>query len=172
MQARRSDLAAETGATAAMTNSVDRDAVTARVRESGPLDLLAVSGGVGDPLEPDPDGVDRLICINVNAPYHAAVKAARRMPEGDCVIVIGSVDGDSIPFTGLSAYTMSKAALQGMGRRPAWDFGLRWITVNVVQPGPRYGPEPGGRADEGHEYRSENNPSRVPQSGSSPKARA
>ncbi len=86
MQARRSGLAAETGATAAMTNSADRDAVTARVRESGPLDLLAVNIGVGafgDPLEQDPDAVDRLICINVNAPDHAAVEAPRRMPEGE-----------------------------------------------------------------------------------------
>jgi cyclic-di-GMP-binding biofilm dispersal mediator protein len=50
--------------------------------------------------------------------------------------VIGSVNGDRIPFPGLSAYAMSKSALQGMARGLARDFGPRGITVNVVQPGP------------------------------------
>ncbi|WP_062119609.1 SDR family oxidoreductase [Aureimonas sp. AU40] len=132
-------LAGETGATAVMTDSADRDAVIARVRESGPLDVLVVNAGVGafgDPLEQDPDEVDRLIRINVTAPYHASVEAARRMPEGGRIVVIGSVNGDRIPFPGLSAYAMSKSALQGMARGLARDFGPRGITVNVVQPGP------------------------------------
>jgi len=132
-------LAAETGATAVLTDSADRDAVIARVRDSGPLDLLVVNAGVGffgDPLDLDPDAVDRLIRVNVNAPYHASVEAARRMPEGGRIVVIGSVNGDRIPFPGLSAYAMSKSALQGMARGLARDFGPRGITVNVVQPGP------------------------------------
>jgi len=132
-------LAQETGSTAAMTDSGDRDAVIARVRDSGPLDVLVVNAGIGafgDPLEQDPDFVDRLIRINVNSPYHAAVEAARHMPNGGRIIVIGSVNGDRIPFPGLSAYAMSKAALQGMARGLARDFGPREITVNIVQPGP------------------------------------
>jgi len=132
-------LAGETGATAAMTDSADRDAVIARVRDSGPLDILVVNAGVGafgDPLEQDPDAVDRLIRINVASPYHASVEAARNMPEGGRIIVIGSVNGDRIPFPGLSAYAMSKSALQGMARGLARDFGPRGITVNIVQPGP------------------------------------
>src|SRR4051812_43988185 len=71
-------LAAATGATPALTDSADRDAVIARVRGSGPLDVLVVNAGVvvfGDPLEMNPDEVDRLIRINVAAPYHAAVEA-------------------------------------------------------------------------------------------------
>lgn len=132
-------LSQETGATTVRTDSADRDAVIGRVRESGPLDVLVVNAGVGafgDPLEQDADAVDRLIRINVNAPYHAAVEAARRMPDGGRIIVIGSVNGDRIPFPGLSAYAMSKSALQGMARGLARDFGARGITVNVVQPGP------------------------------------
>ncbi|MBK1661211.1 SDR family oxidoreductase, partial [Paracraurococcus ruber] len=132
-------LAAETGAMAVVTDSADRDAVIERVRESGPLDVLVVNAGVvvfGDPLELDPDVVDRLVRINVNAPYHAAVEAARRMPEGGRIIVIGSVNGDRVSFPGVSAYAMSKSALQGLARGLARDFGPRGITVNVVQPGP------------------------------------
>jgi cyclic-di-GMP-binding biofilm dispersal mediator protein len=132
-------LAAETETRAVRTDSADRDAVIARVRDSGALDVLVVNAGVaifGDPLEQDPDAVDRLIRINVHAPYHASVEAARRMPEGGRIIVIGSVNGDRVPFPGLSAYSMSKSALQGMARGLARDFAPRGITVNVVQPGP------------------------------------
>ncbi|MBL6079881.1 SDR family oxidoreductase [Belnapia sp. T18] len=132
-------LAAETGATAVMTDSADRDAVIARVRDSGPLDVLVVNAGVvvyGDPLEMDPDAVDQLIRINIAAPYHASVEAARRMPEGGRIIVIGSVNGDRVSFPGISAYAMSKSAMQSMARGLARDFGPRGITVNVVQPGP------------------------------------
>lgn len=132
-------LAAETGTTAALTDSADRDAVIARVRESGPLDVLVVNAGIGlfgDALELDPDEVDRLIRINVHAPYHASVEAARQMPEGGRIIVIGSVNGDRMPFSGGAAYALSKSALQGMARGLARDFGPRGITINVVQPGP------------------------------------
>ena len=132
-------LASETGSTAALTDSADRDAMMARVRDTGPLDVLVVNAGLGvygDPFALDADEVDRLIRVNVNAPYHAAVEAARHMPEGGRIIVIGSVNADRMPFPGLSAYAMSKSALQGMARGLARDFGPRGITVNVVQPGP------------------------------------
>ncbi len=132
-------LAAETGATAVLADSADRDAVIASVRDSGPLDVLVVNAGIGvfgDALDLDPDAVDRLFRINVHAPYHASVEAARQMPEGGRIIVIGSVNGDRMPVPGMAAYALSKSALQGMARGLARDFGPRGITINVVQPGP------------------------------------
>ena len=132
-------LAKETGASAVMTDSSDRDAVIATVRESGPLDVLVVNAGIGvfgDPLDLDPDAIDRLFRINVHAPYHASVEAARQMPEGGRIVVIGSVNGDRMPVPGMASYALSKSALQGMARGLARDFGPRGITINVVQPGP------------------------------------
>ncbi|MGN6141969.1 MAG: SDR family oxidoreductase [Mesorhizobium sp.] len=132
-------LATETGSAAALTDSSDRDAVIARVRKSGPLDVLVVNAGIGifgNALEQDPDAIDRLFRINVHAPYHAAVEAARQMPEGGRIIVIGSVNGDRMPVAGMASYALSKSALQGLARGLARDFGPRGITVNVVQPGP------------------------------------
>jgi len=132
-------LATETGTSAVPTDSGDRDAVIARVRESGPLDVLVVNAGFalfGDALDLDPDDVDRLIRVNVNAPYHASVEAARQMPEGGRIIVIGSVNGDRMPVPGMASYALSKSALQGMARGLARDFGPRGITINIVQPGP------------------------------------
>ena len=138
-QAAADALASETGSKAVQTDSADRDAVIALVRDSGPLDVLVVNAGIGifgDALELDPDAIDRLFKINVHAPYHASVEAARRMPQGGRIIVIGSVNGDRMPVPGMAAYALSKSALQGMARGLARDFGPRGITVNVVQPGP------------------------------------
>lgn len=132
-------VAAETGSTAFSTDSADRDAVIARVRDSGPLDVLVVNSGIaifGDALEQDPDAIDRLFRINVHAPYHASVEAARQMPQGGRIIVIGSVNGDRMPMPGMASYALSKSALQGMARGLARDFGPRGITINIVQPGP------------------------------------
>lgn len=133
------EVAAATGSTAVQADSADRDAVIDVVRNSGPLDVLVINAGIalfGNALELDPDAVDRLLRINVHAPYHAAVEAARQMPPGGRIIVIGSVNGDRMPMPGLAAYALSKSALQGMARGLARDFGDRGITVNVVQPGP------------------------------------
>lgn len=132
-------LAAETGAAAEKTDSADRDAVIARVRDTGPLDVLVVNSGIaifGDALEQDPDAVDRLLRINVHAPYHASVEAARTMGDGGRIIVIGSVNGDRMPVPGMASYAVSKSALQGLARGLARDFGPRGITINIVQPGP------------------------------------
>jgi cyclic-di-GMP-binding biofilm dispersal mediator protein len=132
-------LAAETGAEAIRTDSADRDALIATVAECGALDVLVVNAGtaiIGDPLTFDPDTVDRMIDINVRAPYHAAVEAARRMNDGGRIIVIGSVNGDRMPFAGGAAYALTKSAVQGMVRGLARDFGDRGITVNAIQPGP------------------------------------
>lgn len=132
-------LATETGSTAAQTDSADRDAVISRVRDSGPLDVLVINAGVaifGDALEQNPDEIDRLFRVNVHAPYHASVEAARQMPEGGRIIVIGSVNGDRMPLPGMASYALSKSALQGMARGLARDFGPRGITINIVQPGP------------------------------------
>lgn len=132
-------LAAETGAKAVQSDSADRDAVIASVRDSGPLDVLVVNAGFaifGDALEQDPDAIDRLFRVNVHAPYHASVEAARQMPEGGRIIIIGSVNGDRMPVPGMASYAVSKSALQGLARGLARDFGPRGITINVVQPGP------------------------------------
>lgn len=132
-------LATDTGSTAFQADSADRDAVIARVCDSGPLDILVVNSGIaifGDALEQDPDAIDRLFRINVHAPYHASVEAARQMPAGGRIVIIGSVNGDRMPLPGMASYALSKSALQGLARGLARDFGPRGITINVVQPGP------------------------------------
>ncbi len=132
-------LAKETGSTAIQADSADREAIIKLVRDAGPLDILIINAGIalfGDALEQDPDAIDRLFRINIHAPYHASVEAARQMPEGGRIIVIGSVNGDRMPIPGMASYAVSKSALQGLARGLARDFGPRGITINIVQPGP------------------------------------
>jgi cyclic-di-GMP-binding biofilm dispersal mediator protein len=132
-------LAGEAGAKAVPADSADRKAVSAVIAGLGALDILVINAGIGafkDPLELDPAEADRLIDINVRGPYHAAVDAARKMKEGGRIVVIGSVNGDRMPFSGGAVYALSKSAMQGMVRGLARDFGPRGITVNNVQPGP------------------------------------
>ncbi len=54
--------------------------------------------------------------------YHASVEAARQMPEGGRILIIGSVNGDRMPVAGMAAYAASKSSLQGMARGLARDF--------------------------------------------------
>ena len=132
-------LAAETGARPLRVDSADRAALTAAIIAEGPIDILLVNAGalvLGDPLALDAEAVDRMIDVNVRAPYFAAVEAARSMPDGGRILIIGSTNGDRIPFAGGAAYAMTKSALQGMVRGLARDFGARGITVNSIQPGP------------------------------------
>jgi cyclic-di-GMP-binding biofilm dispersal mediator protein len=132
-------LAEKTGTQAVQADSADRLAVGAVIAQQGALDILVVNAGVavlGDPLELDPAEVDRMIDINVRGPYHAAVDAARQMNEGGRIVIIGSVNGDRMPFPGGAAYALTKSAVQGMVRGLARDFGARGITVNSIQPGP------------------------------------
>lgn len=132
-------LARETGTIAIKSDAADRQQVIDVVASQGPIDILVVNAGVamiGDPLTLNPDDIDRMIDINVRAPYHASVEAARQMPDGGRIIVIGSINGDAVPVAGMTAYALTKSALHGLGRGLARDFGDRNITVNIIQPGP------------------------------------
>lgn len=151
-------LAAETGAEAIHADSANRDALISTVSDRGPLDVIVINAGtlvMGDPLTLDADDIDRMIDVNVRAPYHASVEAARHMNDDGRIIVIGSVNGDRMPFAGAAAYALTKSAMQGMVRGLARDFGGRGITVNSIQPGPTdsdMNPADGPMADTMHSF--------------------
>ena len=120
-QAAAAALAKELGAEAIKADSADRQAVIDVVRSRGALDVLVVNSGVilfGDARTLDPDAVDHLIDVNVRAPYHASVEAAKRMNAGGHIIIIASVNGDRMAFAGAAAYALSKSALHLPTLRP------------------------------------------------------
>jgi 3-oxoacyl-[acyl-carrier protein] reductase len=130
-------------ALATHADSADAEAVIRSVRETvralGRLDVLVNNAGIGvaGPLEEIPlDGFDRMVAVNIRAVFVASQEAARHMVKGGRIITIGSCSADRVPFPGLSAYAMTKAAVAGLTRGLARDLGPRGITVNNVQPGP------------------------------------
>ncbi len=133
------ELSNRTHAKSVQVDSRDRVAVSQIIADQGALDILVINAGIlvmGNPLEINPEDIDRMIDVNIRSPYHAAVEGARQMNDGGRIVIIGSVNGDRIPFPGGAAYAMTKSAIQGMVRGLARDFGDRGITVNSIQPGP------------------------------------
>ncbi len=116
-----------------------RASVTRTVADLGRLDILVNNAGIAlmaplaDLSEAD---FDRTFSVNVKALFVATQEAAKHLPDGGRVIHIGSVNSDSAPFPGLTAYSMSKGAVASMTRALARDLGPRGITVNNIQPGP------------------------------------
>lgn len=132
-------LAERTGSVATKVDSTDREALTKAVADAGELDILVVSAGKavwGNPLELNADEVQSSFDLNINAAYFAIAEAGRRMKSAGRIVIIGSTSGQRVQFPGQTAYAAAKAAVDGMARGFARDFGDREITVNVVAPGP------------------------------------
>ncbi|MEO8026233.1 MAG: 3-oxoacyl-ACP reductase family protein [Bryobacteraceae bacterium] len=116
-----------------------RNAVQATVAQLGGIDILVNNAGVatmapiGDFAEKD---FNRALDINVRGVFFASQEASKHMKSGGRIIMIGSVNSDSIPFPGASVYTLTKGAVAGFTRGLARDLGPRGITVNNIQPGP------------------------------------
>jgi 3-oxoacyl-[acyl-carrier protein] reductase len=124
-------------------DSADADAIVAAVdgaaAEFGRLDILVNNAGIYalGPIESIPLGdIDRTLAVHVRAAIVAARAAARHLAEGGRIISIGSCLAERVPGAGATLYTTSKAALVGLTKGLARDFGARGITANVVHPGP------------------------------------
>ena len=128
-------LKADAGDTAASARAVDEAA-----ERLGGLDVLVANAGVADFQPVGGEGwlesFQRTFAVNVHGVAAAVDAAARRLPDGGRVVVIGSVNAERTPVPGGAAYGASKAAVAGLVRGWARDLGPRRITVNVVQPGP------------------------------------
>lgn len=131
-------------AVALQADSADREAVkqavAATVKAFGSIDILVNNAGVAATGEGTPEQIaaelERLFNVNVHGVASAVEAAAAVMSDNGRIISIGSILGERVPFTGLAAYSATKAAVAGYTRGWARDFGGRGITVNAVQPGP------------------------------------
>ncbi|SDP39829.1 3-oxoacyl-[acyl-carrier protein] reductase [Phyllobacterium sp. YR620] len=129
-------------AIAIKADNLDAAAVEAAVHEAharfGRLDILVNSAGVFSVDQIETASLaefDRVMSIHVRASFVASKAAAALMSAGGRIVSIGSNLGERVPFTGLSIYATSKAALTGLTKALARDLGPKEITVNIVQPG-------------------------------------
>ncbi|GLZ77978.1 oxidoreductase [Actinorhabdospora filicis] len=102
-----------------------------------PLDVLvnnAAVGSAGSLAETTVEAFDRLVAVNLKAPFFIIQRALPMMADGGRVINIASaatrVAGPEL------AFVMSKGAIAALSRSLAHEVGARGITVNAVAPGP------------------------------------
>lgn len=129
-------------AVAIQADSADQEAITRSVSEAvtalGGLDILVNSAAVGLNgmiAEIDVNEYQTLMDVNVRAPVLFAKAVIPYLVEGGRIISIGSGLGERVPFPGVTAYAMSKAALTSFTRGLSRELGPNGITVNLVQPG-------------------------------------
>ncbi|MFI0780382.1 3-oxoacyl-ACP reductase family protein [Streptomyces sp. NPDC021212] len=116
-----------------------RAAVAGAAAEFGRLDIVVNNAGVGvaGPVtELSLEDVDRVLDINVRAPFLTAQAAVERLADGGRIINIGSCMAERVAFPGGSLYATSKTALTGLTKALARELGPRGITVNLIHPGP------------------------------------
>lgn len=114
-------------------------AVEKTVSEFGSLDILVNNAGVavwGSAEELSLEDFDKMLNINVRAIFVAIKAASKYLKTGGRIVNIGSINADRMPFARGGVYAMTKAAVQGMTRGFARDFGPLGITINNIQPGP------------------------------------
>jgi 3-oxoacyl-[acyl-carrier protein] reductase len=128
---------------AVAADNADPDAVAAVVdraaTEFGRLDILVNNAAMFDvkPIgEFDVDDFDRMMAVNVRAPFVASRAAARHLTDGGRIITIGSNMVERTVFPGFTVYSTSKTALVGLTKGLSRDLGPRGITANLVNPGP------------------------------------
>ena len=129
-------------AVAIQADSADAEAVFRAVSDAvsalDGLDILVNSAAIGisGPLaEIDLGEYQAMMDVNVRAPVLFAKAAIPHLGQGGRIISIGSGLGERVPFPGVTAYAMSKAALVAFTRGLSRELGPKGITVNLVQPG-------------------------------------
>ncbi|OZC44476.1 short-chain dehydrogenase [Rhodococcus sp. WWJCD1] len=125
------------------TDVVDPDQCTAMVEaavaEFGKVDVLINNAGVGTAFpatRETPEQFRSVIDINLNGSYWAAQACGRVMAPGSSIVNISSVLGLTTAGLPQAAYSASKAAIVGLTRDLAQQWGARkGIRVNAIAPG-------------------------------------
>lgn len=106
----------------------------------GQIDILYNGAGVHDgydnAVELEEDFYDKLMAINVKAPYLASKMVIPHFIKqgGGTIINVGS-QATEVAGPGGSAYVTSKHAILGFSKQLAFDFGSQGIKVNTLSPG-------------------------------------
>ena len=113
--------------------------VEAAMTEFGQVDVLINNAGVGTTVpatRETPEQFRSVIDINLNGSYWAAQACGRVMKPGSSIVNISSVLGITTAGLPQAAYSASKAAISGLTRDLAQQWGSRkGIRVNAIAPG-------------------------------------
>ncbi len=108
-------------------------------KQYGSIDILVNNAGVfmaKDFSAHSLEDFDWMMNINFKGVFSTILYALPYVPKGGRIITTGSNLADGALAKGMTLYTTSKSALQGLTRGLARDLGEKGITVNLIQPGP------------------------------------
>jgi len=106
----------------------------------GQLDFVIPNAGItlfGDFLEFTPESFQKVVRLNLQGAFFLTQRAAKEMIKqgtGGRMVLMSSQVGIRA-YHNLTAYGMTKAALQFMGQNLAYGLGEHGITVNTIAPG-------------------------------------
>lgn len=113
------------------------DIMRRTIERFGGLGLLVNNAGISGakPVdETDDDNLARIMEVNFTVPFRMSRAALHVMKAGASIVQVASVvNFRATPST--SAYTASKAALSGLTRQMAAEYGPKGIRCNAVAPG-------------------------------------
>lgn len=117
-----------------------RDMVDTAVRVFGRIDMVVANAGLtlfGDFFDYTPESFNRVMQLNLAGSFflaQAAAREMRRQKEGGSMLFLSSVTAHQA-HRHLTAYGMSKAALEMLARNLVIDLSPYRITVNTIAPG-------------------------------------
>ena len=139
------DLVTATGkrAVAVQTDVTDPEQCQAMVdhamAEFGRVDVLVNNAGIGTAVpatRETPEEFRAVVDVNLHGSYWAAQACARVMEPGSSIVNISSILGLTTAGLPQAAYSASKAAIVGLTRDLAQQWGSRkGIRVNAIAPG-------------------------------------
>ena len=143
----RSDSANVFAHVADLTDRAQAFELAAAAQEAlGPLDILVNAAGmiqtgteaVSAPFgELEPEGLQRELEITLKTAFHTTQAALPAMVDRRYgrIVMVSSVTGPRVTAPGSTAYATAKAAMDGMMRTIALEYGRLGITANSVAPG-------------------------------------
>jgi NAD(P)-dependent dehydrogenase (short-subunit alcohol dehydrogenase family) len=128
------------GVAADLSNEDDVAALAATVRDRfGTISMIANNAGVEGPVAPitdtSADEFDRVIAVNVRAPFLVLKHLLPLVQDGGSIVNTSSALG-LVGAPGLSPYITSKHAIIGLTKVAALEGAARGIRANAVCPGP------------------------------------